>query len=131
MHINTIKNDTARGGGRRGMATGRSVVVAAECCLLPTAATAEANRLAEKKNSKLNFFLNFILPYPATSSAVCGCFHRSSLLSSSLSCYQSHACHCCCQADCCIKYIYNEISILYCRRRLPRPIISGSSLSLS
>ena len=32
-----------------GMATGRSVVVAAECCLIPTAATAEANRLAEKK----------------------------------------------------------------------------------
>ena len=32
-----------------GMATGRSAVVAAECCLIPTAATVEADRLAEKK----------------------------------------------------------------------------------
>jgi hypothetical protein len=32
-----------------GMATGRRVVVAAECCLIPTAAMVEANRLAEKK----------------------------------------------------------------------------------
>jgi hypothetical protein len=32
-----------------GMATGRSVVVAAECCLFSTEAMAEANRLAEKK----------------------------------------------------------------------------------
>ena len=34
-----------------GMATGRSVVVAAECCLIPTAVTAEAeaDRLAGKK----------------------------------------------------------------------------------
>ena len=32
-----------------GMATGRGVVVDAGCCLIPTAATAEADRLAEKK----------------------------------------------------------------------------------
>ena len=32
-----------------GMTTGRGFVVATECCLIPTAATAEANRLAEKK----------------------------------------------------------------------------------
>ena len=34
-----------------GMATGRGVIVAAECCLIPTVVTAEAetNRMAGKK----------------------------------------------------------------------------------